>query len=102
MIAFRGQNKVGPRPDWSPSGFNSKFPTSILDHFIWESPPGPETVLHMENFVSLFKASVFDVVLVAIPVVPLLKPPSFTECVLYPKRFMNPLSNVNVTPTPAI
>ena len=102
MIAFRGQNKVGPRPDWSPSGFNSKFPTSILDPFIWESPPGPETVLQLETLFHFFKASVFDVVLVAIPVVPLLKPPSFTECVLYPKRFMNPLCSVNVTPTPVI
>ena len=65
-------------------------------------PSGTRNRATHGKFVSLLKASVFDVVLVAIPVVPLLKPPSFTECVLYPKRFMNPLSNVNVTPTPAI
>ena len=38
MIAFRGQKKVGPRPDWSPLGVQSKskFPTSIPTPFIWE------------------------------------------------------------------
>ena len=67
MIAFRGQKKVGPRPEWSPFGnlvprafplkkwvgrekpwgrgcplgFKSKFPTSIPAPFIWEYPhPG--------------------------------------------------------------
>ena len=83
-------------------GFNSKFPMSILAPFIWESPPGPETVLQLETLFHFLKRLFFDVVLIAIPVVPLLKPPSFTEWVLYPKRFMNPLFSVNVTPTPAI
>ena len=32
MVSYRGQKKLGPRPDRSPLGFNSKFPTSI--------PPG--------------------------------------------------------------
>ena len=36
MIAFMGQKKVGPRPDWSPL-----FPTSIPAPFIWESHPLP-------------------------------------------------------------
>ena len=42
MIAFRGQKKVGPRPDWSPLGYNSKFLTSIPAPFIWESLPGAD------------------------------------------------------------
>ena len=39
MIAFRGQKRVGPRPDWSLLGVNSKIPTSIPAPFIWEFPP---------------------------------------------------------------
>ena len=33
MVSFRGQKKLGPRPDRSPLGFKSTFPTSI-------PPPG--------------------------------------------------------------
>ena len=40
MIAFRGQKKVEPRPDWSRLGVNSKFPTSIPAPFIREFSPG--------------------------------------------------------------
>ena len=43
MVSFRGQKKLGPRPDWSPLGFNSKFPTSIPTPFICEVPPGFQT-----------------------------------------------------------
>ena len=32
MIAFRGQKKVGPRPDWSPLG-------SLIQNFRRASPP---------------------------------------------------------------
>ena len=41
MVSFRGQKKFGPRPDRSPLGFNSKFPTSIPTPFISGVPhPG--------------------------------------------------------------
>ena len=40
MVSFRGQKKLGPRPDRSPLGFYSKFPTGIPAPFICESPPG--------------------------------------------------------------
>ena len=40
MIAFRGQKKVEPRPDWSRLRVNSKFPTSIPAPFIREFSPG--------------------------------------------------------------
>ena len=45
MVSFKGQKKLGPRPDWSPLGpfrvFKPlKFPTSIPVPFIWESSPG--------------------------------------------------------------
>ena len=39
MFSFRGK-KVGPLPDLSPLRVNSKFPTSILTPFIWESLRG--------------------------------------------------------------
>ena len=39
MVSFRGQKKLGPRPDRSP-GFNSKFPTGIPTPFICGVPPG--------------------------------------------------------------
>ena len=39
MVSFRGQKKLGPRPDRSPQGFNSKFPTSIPTPFICGVPP---------------------------------------------------------------
>ena len=40
MVSFRGQKKLWPRPDRSPLGFNSKFPTSIPTPFICRVPPG--------------------------------------------------------------
>ena len=39
MVSFRGQKKLEPRPDRSPLGFNSKFPTSIPTPFICRVPP---------------------------------------------------------------
>ena len=40
MVSFRGQKKLGPLPDRSPLGFNSKFPTSIPTPFTCGvSPP---------------------------------------------------------------
>ena len=44
MVSFRGQITPEPRPDWSPLGFNSNFPTSIPISFIWESPTPPGSV----------------------------------------------------------
>ena len=42
MVSFRGQKKLGPLPDRSPLGFNSKFPTSIPTPFTCGvSPPPP-------------------------------------------------------------
>ena len=41
MIAFWGQKKVGPRPDWSPLGVKFKFPTTIPTHFICGVLPPP-------------------------------------------------------------
>ena len=40
VVSFRVQITLEPRPDWSPLGFNSNFPTSIPVSFIWEPPPG--------------------------------------------------------------
>ena len=40
MVSFRGQKKLGPRPDRSPLGVNSKFPTSIPTPLICGFPPG--------------------------------------------------------------
>ena len=40
LVSFRGQNKLGLRPDWSPLGVNSKFPNSIPTPFISGVPPG--------------------------------------------------------------
>ena len=50
MVSFRGQKKLGPRPDRSPLGFNSKFPTSIPTPFICGAlpPPGGNRWLHHE------------------------------------------------------
>ena len=39
LVSFRGQKKLGPRPDRSPL-VNSKFPTSIPTPFICGVPPG--------------------------------------------------------------
>ena len=39
IVSFRGRKIPGPRPYWSPFGFNLKFPKSISPLFIWESPP---------------------------------------------------------------
>jgi len=36
VVSFRGEIKLEPHPDWSPLGFDSNFPTSIPDLFIWE------------------------------------------------------------------
>ena len=41
MVSFSDQKKLGPRPDRSPDGFNSKFPTSIPTPFICGFPPSP-------------------------------------------------------------
>ena len=42
MVSFRGQKKLGPRPDQSPLGpFNIIFPTSIPTPFICGVPPPP-------------------------------------------------------------
>ena len=40
-VSFRGQKKLGPRPDRSPLGVNSKFPTNIPIPFICGVPPLP-------------------------------------------------------------
>ena len=47
MVSFRGQKKLGPRPDGSPLGVNSKFPTSIPTPFISGVPPPGTT--HMKS-----------------------------------------------------
>ena len=41
MVPLRGQKKFGHRPDRSPLGVNSKFPTSIPTRFICRVPPPP-------------------------------------------------------------
>ena len=41
MVSFRGQKKLGLRPDRSLLGFNSKFPASIRTPFISGVPPPP-------------------------------------------------------------
>ena len=46
MVSFRGQKKLGPRPDGSPLGVNSKFPTSIPTPFISGVPPPPGNHAH--------------------------------------------------------
>ena len=38
MIAFRGQRKVGPRPDWSPLGVSFKISDEHLHPFHTRSP----------------------------------------------------------------
>ena len=35
MVSLGGQEKLGPRPDRSPQGFNSKFSSSIPTPFLW-------------------------------------------------------------------
>ena len=64
MIAFRGEKKFGPRSDWSPLGFNSKFPTSIPAPFIWEPPPGFNRRVSNKLDVSDQNASVWCVLVV--------------------------------------
>ena len=44
MVSFRGQKKLGPRPDRSPLGFKSTFPTSIPTPFICGVPPPGENL----------------------------------------------------------
>ena len=59
MIAFRGQKKVGPRPDWSPSGVSLKISVEHPRPFHMRVPSATRNRATHGNFVSLFKASVF-------------------------------------------
>ena len=44
MVSFWGQKNLGPRPDRSSLGVNSKFPTSIPTPFICGVPAPPRHV----------------------------------------------------------
>ena len=46
MITFRGQKKVGPRPDWSPVGVLFKISDEHPRLFIRESSPPPPGALY--------------------------------------------------------
>ena len=58
MIAFRGQKKIGPRPDWSPLGVYFKIYNEHPHPFHMQRPPpwivsnGCNTVLTMQCFVA--------------------------------------------------
>ena len=41
MVSFRGQKRLGPRPDWSPLGVQFKISDEHPHPFHMRSPPPP-------------------------------------------------------------
>ena len=57
MVSFRGQKKLGSRPDRILQGFNSKFPTSIPTPFICGVPPGGSCSIKVVEKLTIYSPS---------------------------------------------